>query len=102
MKGTAQEVLGYFQENLVATLVIALIAGFLAGKTVAYGGKRRGLVFFFAVGLLGSFLGQFAVLYFGLKEVLEQIPEFRLVFDLLAAYVGSFILASMIHFLKPL
>jgi hypothetical protein len=40
--------------------------------------------------------------YFGLKEHLEKISEFRLLLDFIAAYIGSFIVATLIHFVKPL
>jgi hypothetical protein len=33
---------------------------------------------------------------------MEQLPEFRVLFDFLAAYVGSFVVAAVIHFVKPL
>jgi uncharacterized membrane protein YeaQ/YmgE (transglycosylase-associated protein family) len=100
VKETAQEVLGYFRENLLATVVIALIAGFSASKTVAYG-KKGNFALYLIIGLLGSFLGQYAILYFGLKEILDEISGLRLVFDLIAAYLGSFVLASLVHFVKP-
>ncbi|MBI4487452.1 MAG: GlsB/YeaQ/YmgE family stress response membrane protein [Deltaproteobacteria bacterium] len=100
MKETAQEVLEYFQENLLATLVIALIAGFSASKTVAHG-KKGNFALYLIIGLLGSFLGQYAILYFGLKEILDQLADFRLLFDLIAAYLGSFVLASLVHFVRP-
>ena len=101
MKETAQVVLQYFQENLLATLLIAVVAGFAAVKSVAVL-KKGNPALYFIVGLLGAFLGQFAILYFGLNEIIDQIPSFRLFFDLLAAYLASFVLASLINFLKPL
>ncbi len=97
----AQDVLIYFQENLLVTIVFGLLAGFLASKTVVFG-KRNHLAFFLALGLIGSFIGQFAMLYFNVEYVIGHIPQFRLFFDLLAAYIGAFILASLIHFIKPL
>ena len=100
MEKIAQEVLTYLQENLLATIVIVVVAGFAATQTVVYG-KKRSPVLYLIVGLLGSFLGQFAVRYFGIKEILDQVSEFRIFFDLLSAYVGSFVVASLIHFVKP-
>ena len=32
----------------------------------------------------------------------KKLPEFRVLFDFLAAYVGSFIVAAIIHFIKPM
>ena len=83
------------------TIVFGLLAGFLASKTVVFG-KSNNLALFLAIGLLGSFMGQFAMLYFNVEYVIGNIPQFRLFFDLLAAYLGSFILASLMHFIKPL
>lgn len=101
MEEIAQEVLRYFQENLLATLVIAPAAGFLARKTVVVG-KTGNLLLYFILGLLGSFLGQYAIHYLGLKEILDQLAALRFFFDLLAAYVGSFVLAAILQFIKPM
>lgn len=102
MREVAEAVINYFQENLLATLVVAPIAGFLAMKTVAHDTKG-GVIFYIIVGLLGSFLGQYVLIHFGLKEfLLEHIANFSLFFDVLAAYLGSFVLATLIHFVKPL
>ena len=100
MREIAAEVLRYFQENLLAAAVVALITGFLASKTVAHGEKGNIAGYFF-VGVLGSFLGQFAIRYIGLKETLDQVAGLWLIFDMLAAYLGSFVIATMFHFLKP-
>ncbi len=100
MVETVREALHYFRQAPLMFLAIALVAGFLAGKTVAQ--TRKGAFFFyFVVGILGSFLGQFAILYFGLDNILDQVADFRPFFDLLAAYIGAFIFASMANFIKP-
>jgi uncharacterized membrane protein YeaQ/YmgE (transglycosylase-associated protein family) len=96
----AQEVFAYLQNHWIISLGIALIAGFAADKTVAYE-RRSSFFFFLIVGLIGLFLGQFVLLYFGLKDYLENISEFRIFFDFIAAYVGSFFIAAIIHFIKP-
>jgi len=97
----AEDVLIYFQDHLLVTIVFGLLAGFLASKTVAIG-RSGHLAFFLAIGLIGSFIGQFAILYLGLDNVFNHVHQFRLVFDLIAAYIGAFILASVIHFIRPL
>lgn len=97
----AVQVLTYFQDNIPATILIMLAAGFVACKTVAW--QRRwspGLYIF--MGVLGSFLGQFAIYYLGLAEIIDQVSAFRYLFDFLAAYLGSFVLAALVNFLKPL
>ena len=63
---------------------------------------RAGFFLYLLIGLFGLFLSQFMILFFGLQEYLEKLPEFRVLFDFLAAYVGSFIVAAIIHFIKPM
>ena len=101
MKETAQEAFQYLRQTPLMSLAIALVAGFLASKTVAQT-KKGAFVSYLVVGLVGSFLGQFAIFYFGLNEMLDEIAQMRLLFDLLAAYIGSFVLASIINFFKPI
>ncbi len=101
MVDVAQQVFIYFQENIFATLAISLIAGYAASKSVTLG-KQGGLIIFFIFGIFGTFLGQFAILYSGVKAVLDHVPDFRLFFDHFAAYIGAFILASLVRFVRPL
>jgi hypothetical protein len=42
------------------------------------------------------------IFFFGLTAYLEKLPEFRFLFDFVAAYVGAFVVAAIIHFIKPL
>ena len=100
MEEIAKAAFQYLRENPLETIALGLVAGFAAVKTVAVGEKGN-IALYVIVGLLGAFIGQFAVLYFGLKEILDQLPSFRLFFDFLAAYIGSFVVASLIHFVKP-
>jgi len=100
MKEIAQAALQYIQENLLVSLVFAVIAGFAGMKTVSFA-KKTNPALFFIVGALGVFLGQFAILYFGLKGIIDEVSAFRLFFDLLAAYIGSFIVASLVNFFSP-
>lgn len=100
MQEIAREVLAYFQGNTVLYVGMAFVAGFLAHKTVV---RDAGSAFFLSafIGAVGLFLGQFVLFYYGLTEYLEKIPEFRLLFDFIAAYVGSFVVAALIHLVKP-
>jgi hypothetical protein len=50
----------------------------------------------------GLFLSQLAFLFSGLQDYIEGISEFRLLFDLIAAYFASFLIAALIHFVRPL
>ena len=101
MQEIAREVYGYLQANAVLYAGIAFVAGFLAHKTVVREASSA-FVLSAIIGLVGLFLGQFMLFYFGLKEHLEKISEFRLLLDFIAAYIGSFIVATLIHFVKPL
>ena len=100
MEETAQEVLLYMQENLAATVIIVVISGFAACKIVASDWKGIRLLFII-VGCLGFFLGQFLVLFFGLKEIIDLVPQFTWLFDFIIGFVGSFIVATVANFLKP-
>jgi uncharacterized membrane protein YeaQ/YmgE (transglycosylase-associated protein family) len=97
---TAREALSYIQANIAANAVIAVVTGFAACKSVASDWKDIGLLFIF-VGIAGFFLGQFMLLFLGLKDSLDQLPEFTWLFDLVIGFVGSFIVATIINFFKP-
>ncbi len=100
MKEVAQEALKYLQDNLLLGIGLAVIAGFAGMKTVSLA-KKTNPALFFIVGVLGVFLGQFAILYLGLKEIIDEVAEFRLLFDLLASYVGAFFVASLVNMVSP-
>jgi uncharacterized membrane protein YeaQ/YmgE (transglycosylase-associated protein family) len=101
MQPTAQAVVSYLLGNPVLSLGLAFIAGFAASKTVAYEGKA-GFFLYLLVGVFGLFLSQFVIIFFGLQEYLQSLPEFRVLFDFIAAYVGSFIVAAIIHAIRPM
>jgi len=97
---SAQEVFTYLEGSVLVSLILAFLAGFAADKTVAYE-RRSGILFFLVIGILGLFLGEFMLIYLSLDEYLENIPEFRILIDLIVAYLGSFFIAAIIHFVKP-
>jgi uncharacterized membrane protein YeaQ/YmgE (transglycosylase-associated protein family) len=101
MEEAARTVLHYLLGNPVLYLIIAFIAGFAASKSVAYEGKA-GFILYLLVGVLGLFLGEFVILFYGLQQYLETVSEFRVFFDFIAAYIGSFVVAAIVHFLKPM
>ncbi len=100
MQETAQEVFAYLQGSVLVSLALAFVAGLAAVKTVAYE-QRASVVLFLIVGVLGLILGEFMIFWLKLDEYLEKIAELRIVFDFVAAYVGSFVIAAIIHFIKP-
>jgi uncharacterized membrane protein YeaQ/YmgE (transglycosylase-associated protein family) len=101
MQETAQQVTTYLLGNSLVSLALALLAGFAAAKTVTLGTRLN--IFVAAIaGLSGLFLGQFTLTFFGLLQYIDRVPEFRLLFDFVAAYLGSFAVMTVIHFLKPI
>jgi len=97
---SAQEVFTYLEGSVLVSLTLAFVAGFAADKTVAYE-RRSGVLFFLVIGILGLFLGEFMLIYARLDEYLENISEFRILVDFIVAYLGSFFIAAIIHFVKP-
>ena len=90
----------YVIDNPVLTLVISFIAGFLATR-LACPNRRFGWFASFVVGLMGFFLGCFVLSSNQLNDYLDSLLELRIIIDLLAAFVGSFVIAGIIHFIKP-
>lgn len=101
MQEVALQVIDYLKANPVLALSTAVIAGVAASKSVAHD-QGGGIIVYFAVGLVGFFLGELMIFYFGFQEYLEKISEFRFLFDLVAAYVGSFVVAATLHFVNPM
>ncbi len=101
MQEIAQQVIDYLKANPALSLGIAFICGIAAVKSVAHE-RRTGPLVYLIVGLTGFFLGQFVIFYFRFQEYLQEISAFRILFDLIAAYIGSFIIATIIHFIKPM
>jgi uncharacterized membrane protein YeaQ/YmgE (transglycosylase-associated protein family) len=96
----ARDTLSYIQSNMAVNAVIAVITGFAACKSVASDWRDVRLLFIF-VGVIGFFLGQFMINFLGLKEFIDQLPEFTWLFDILIGFVGSFIVATIVNFFKP-
>jgi len=65
----------YIWSNPVLSLVIAFIAGFLATRIVA--AERRH------------------------TEYLDSLLELRIIADMIAAFIGAFVIAGIIHFIRP-
>jgi uncharacterized membrane protein YeaQ/YmgE (transglycosylase-associated protein family) len=93
-------VLIFVIDNPLYTIVMACLAGFLATRFVA-AERRPGTIGFSIIGLIGFFLGRFALTHFELNETLDSLHQLRFVIDLVASFAGSFAIASLIHFIKP-
>jgi uncharacterized membrane protein YeaQ/YmgE (transglycosylase-associated protein family) len=101
VKEAAQQVFYYLGGSLLVSLTLAIVAGWAASKTVA-SEWRSGVILWLFVGVPGLFLSQFVLLFSGLQDYIDGISEFRILFDLIAAYIASFFIAALIHFVKPL
>jgi len=95
-----QNILAYIQENPVLSLVIAFISGFLATRAVA-AERRPGVIGFTIIGVIGFFLGHFVINFFDFSEYLESLKGLRIAIDLMASFIGSFVIAGIFHFVKP-
>lgn len=100
MQQIVQDILIYIQSNPVLSLAIAFIAGFLATRIVA-AERRPGVLGFTIIGLCGFFLGHFMIAYYQYTEYLDSLLELRVIADMIAAFIGSFVIAGIIHFIRP-
>ena len=100
MAETLQQVVAYIKANLVASLVVAFVAGFLATRFVA-AERRPGVIGFTLIGSIGFFLAHFVIHYYQLGEYLDSLHGLRIFIDLTAAFIGSFVIAGIVHFIKP-
>ena len=100
MSETLQQVVAYVMTNLAGSLVIAVIAGFLATRLVA-AERRPGVIGFTIIGSIGFFLGHFVINYYQFSEYLDSLQGLRIFIDLMAAFIGSFVIAGIVHFIKP-
>lgn len=100
MQEISQDILVYIQTNPILSLVISFISGFLSTRIVATE-RRPGVIGFTIIGLCGFFLGHFMIAYLGYTEYLDSMLELRILADMIAAFIGSFVIAGTIHFVKP-
>jgi len=96
----ASQVNTYLQASPL-NLLIAFVCGFAAVKTTAQE-RKGGIVSALVVGAMGLFFAEFMIIYFGLIEYVNKLAGFRLLIDVIAAYIGAFVIASALHFIKPL
>ena len=80
--------------------MIAFVAGFLATRLVA-AERRPGVIGFTIIGSIGFFVARFVIHYYEVNEYLENLQGLRIFIDLTAAFIGSFVIAGIVHFIKP-
>jgi uncharacterized membrane protein YeaQ/YmgE (transglycosylase-associated protein family) len=100
LQEAAQQAVAYLQPSPLLSLCLAFVGGFAANKTVS-SERRLGLIPFFIVGMIGLFLGEFMLFYFKLNNYLEELGGLRILIDFIAAFIGSFVISTIIHFIKP-
>ena len=100
MPEALQQVVAHIETNLAASLVMAFIAGFLATRLVA-AERRPGVIGFTIIGSAGFFLAHLVINYFHFSEYLDSLQGLRIFIDLMAAFIGSFVIAGIVHFIKP-
>jgi len=100
MQEIAQQVTEYLLGSPVISIGLAFVAGFFAIKSVS-SDSGWGIIGAALIGVMGLFLSQFMLVSTGLLQYIEPVSQFRILFDLIAAYIGSFIIAAVIHFVKP-
>jgi uncharacterized membrane protein YeaQ/YmgE (transglycosylase-associated protein family) len=100
MREIAQQVVEYLLGNPVLSIGLAFVAGFAAMKSVT-SEAGWGIIGSVLIGAIGLFLSQFMLISTGLLQYIEPISQFRILFDLIAAYIGAFVIAAAIHFVKP-
>ena len=96
----ASQANAYLQASPLTNLLVAFAAGFGAVKTAAQE-RKGGVVSALVVGVVGFFFAEFVIIYFGLIDYVNKLNGFRLLIDLIAAYIGAFLTAAAIHFVKP-
>jgi uncharacterized membrane protein YeaQ/YmgE (transglycosylase-associated protein family) len=100
MREIAQQVVAYLLGNPLLSIGLAFVAGFAAMKSVTSEGGW-GVIASVLIGAVGLFLSQFMLVSTGLLHYIEPIAQFRILFDFIAAYIGAFVIAAAIHFVKP-
>ena len=100
MREIVLETLIYVIDHPVLTIVFVFFGGFLANRIVL-AERRLGVIGFTFLGLLGFLIGHFMIMYSGWNERLDDLRDLRVVVEFLAACVGSFVVAGIVHFIKP-
>jgi uncharacterized membrane protein YeaQ/YmgE (transglycosylase-associated protein family) len=92
--------IAHLRGNLFINLIVALIAGGAACRTVA-GDKLAGPLVYCLIGIFGLLTSQLLFIQLQLSELLEPLAAFRLLADLLAAYVLSLFIAALVNAINP-
>jgi hypothetical protein len=100
MSELVQLAITYLRGDFFINLVIALIAGGAACRTVA-ADKLSGPLVFCLIGSLGLFVSQLLFIQLELLPILEPLAALRLLADLVAAYVLSLFIAAVFTAINP-
>lgn len=88
--GTVQVQIGL--GTLLLWIVVGLIAGFLAGRTML--GHGMGMLGDIIVGILGAFIGGFLASYFGIRVTVTGLP---IIGQIIVAFVGALLLLMILR-----
>lgn len=90
-----ESAIAYLRSNLLSSLVIALIAGGAACRSLA-ADRLSGPVVYCLIGITGLFVSRLLFVHLELLRYLEQIADFRILADFGAAYAVSLFIAAII------
>lgn len=95
-----ESVIAYLRSNVLLSLVIALITGGAACRSLA-SDRLSGPVVYCLIGIAGLFVSQLVIVHLELLPYLEQIGDFRILVDFGGAYVVSLFIAALISAINP-
>ena len=95
-----ESAIAYIRSSLFLSLVIALIAGGAACRSLG-SDRLAGPVIYCLIGIAGLFVSQLLFIHLQFLPYLEQIADFRILIDFGAAFVVSLFLAAMINAINP-
>ena len=78
--------------TLLVWILVGLIAGFLASRTML--GHGMGMIGDIVVGIIGAFIGGFLASYFGIRVTITGVP---LLGQIIIAFIGALLLLMVLR-----
>jgi hypothetical protein len=100
MRELIEPAIVYLRSNLLINVLIALIAGGAACRTVG-SDRLSGPIVYCLIGMAGLFVSQLLFIHFDLVPSLEQTGGFRILFELCAAYAAALFIAAIVNAINP-
>jgi uncharacterized membrane protein YeaQ/YmgE (transglycosylase-associated protein family) len=79
-------------DTLLVWIIVGLIAGFLASRTML--GHGMGMIGDIVVGIIGAFIGGFLASYFGIRVTITGVP---LLGQIIIAFIGALLLLMVLR-----